>query len=88
MDQKKKELEKILEDDNNMINKTDRKLAQQLLDPTTPYALELVNCMKSKDPEGALNVYKEMKHRQIQLRPFLHGLEDLLIEVNLMIIKN
>ena len=64
--EKKKELEKILEDEDNMISKTDRKLAQQLLDPTTPYVLELVNCMKSKDPEGALDVYKEMKHRQIE----------------------
>ena len=35
--EKKQELEKILEDENNVLTKCDRKLAQQLLDPTTPY---------------------------------------------------
>ena len=64
--EKKQELEKKLEDENNVLTKTDRKLAQQLLDPTTPYIMDLVEGMKSKDPECALNVYKEMKHRQIE----------------------
>eukprot|EP00944_MAST-04C_sp_MAST-4C-sp1_P014948 g14948.t1 len=64
--EKKQELAKILEDENNVISKADMKLAQRLLDPTTPYNMEIVECMKRKDPEGALDIYKEMKHRQIE----------------------
>ena len=65
--EKKQELAKKLEDENNIMTKADMKLAQRLLDPTTPYNMEIVECMKSERSRRRFGyVYKEMKHRQIE----------------------